>query len=295
MAFTTSAEDVGQMVEGRVRIHPIKERIGASVDLDRSALADSSVALEVRRALEVHGVLVFPQIGLSDEEQLLFTDALGERLDFSSKVDGGKGGTPNVYRVSLDPEINRQKEYVHGTYFWHMDALTVPEQPPKASLLSGRRISAEGGDTHFCSAYAAYETLPPEMKERIENLRVEHSLVPFLASIIEDPTEEEMARWRAAPINEYPLVWTHRDGRKSLVMGATAHRVVGMDLAEGRALLTQLMEWAAQPDFSYVHKWQQGDLVLWDNYGTYHRATPYSAGSGRQLHRTSIAGDEDLR
>jgi alpha-ketoglutarate-dependent taurine dioxygenase len=275
-----------------VRVEPIKEHIGAIVEVDKARLGDPDVADAVQAALEKHGVLVFPKIGVTDEEQLRFTDSLGQRLDFTSKVDMGKGS--EVYRVTLDPKINRQKEYVHGTYFWHMDGLTVPEQPPKATMLSGRKLADKGGDTHFCSSYAAHSTLPDELKEQIEALRVVHNLTPYLAAIIENPTEEELERWNASPVNEYPLVWTHENGRKSLVMGYTAHHIAGMELATGRALLAQLLEWAAQPDLSYVHKWQQGDLVLWDNYGTLHRATPYTAASGREMHRTTIVGTELL-
>src|SRR6186713_1815202 len=127
-----------------VRVEPIKEHIGAIVEVDRSKLGDADVAKTCREALDRHGVLVFPKIGVTDQEQLLFTDSLGHRLDFSKHVDGGKGGTEDVYRVTLNPEINRQQEYIKGTYFWHMDGLTVPEQPPKATLLSGRKLSATG-------------------------------------------------------------------------------------------------------------------------------------------------------
>lgn len=277
-----------------MRVEAIKEHVGAIVEVDRSRLGDADVAAACQAALEKHGVLVFPKIGVTDEEQLRFTDSMGTRLDFSKKVDGGKAGTPDVYTVTLDPKINKQKEYVHGTYFWHMDGLTVPEQPPKATILSGRRISAKGGDTHFCSTYAAHASLPAERKAEIENLRVVHSLTPFLSAIIDNPTEEELARWNSNPINEYTLVWTHRTGRKSLVLGSTAHHIVGMELASGKALLAELTEWAAQPDFSYVHKWQTGDMVIWDNYGTLHRATPYSAESGREMHRTTLEGTELL-
>ena len=277
-----------------MRIEPIKEHIGAIVEVERSRLGDAEVAKACREALDRHGVLVFPKIGVTDEEQLLFTDGLGKRLNFSSHVDGGKHGTADVYTVTLNPEINRQQEYIKGTYFWHMDGLTVPEQPPRATLLSGRKLSARGGDTHFASTYAAYEGLPDEDKAEIADLRVIHELAPYLAAIVEQPTETELDRWNNAPTNEYPLVWTHQSGRKSLVMGYTAHHIKGMSLAAGKSLLQRLHDWAGQPKYTYVHKWQQGDLVIWDNYGTMHRATPYAVDSGREMHRTTIQAEEVL-
>ncbi|RYZ61969.1 MAG: TauD/TfdA family dioxygenase [Proteobacteria bacterium] len=278
-----------------MRIEPIKEHIGATIEVSRSQLGDADVAAACREALAKYGVLVFPKIGVTDEEQLLFTDLIGKRLDFSSKVDGGKHGTDGVYTVTLNPEINRQQEYIKGTYFWHMDGLTVPEQPPKATLLSGRKLSATGGNTHFASTYAAYEGLSDEDKAEIADLRVIHELAPYLTAIVENPTQEELDRWNAAPTNEYPLVWTHESGRKSLVMGYTAHHVKGLDLASGKALLQRLHDWAGQPKYTYVHKWSEGDLVIWDNYGTLHRATPYAVDSGREMHRTTISATETLQ
>src|SRR5688500_9332103 len=124
-----------------MRAEPIKEHIGAVVHLDRSQLGNRDIGQKCMALLEKHGVLVFPQIGITDAEQLAFTDSLGARLDFTKHVDGGKAGTPDVYTVTLNPAINRQQEYIKGTYFWHMDGLTVPEQPPRATLLSGRALS----------------------------------------------------------------------------------------------------------------------------------------------------------
>jgi alpha-ketoglutarate-dependent taurine dioxygenase len=277
-----------------MRIEPIKEHIGAVVEVERPRLGDAEVARAVMAALETHGVLVFPRIGVTDEEQLRFTDSLGKRIDYSKAVDGGKGGAPDVYRVTLNTEINRQHEYILGTYFWHMDGMTVPEQPPRATLLSGRSLSAKGGVTHFCNTYAGYESLPDEAKDEIDGLRVIHEILPFLSDIVAEPTEDQLGRWRKNPANEYPLVWKHRSGRRSLVIGSTAHHVKSMDLAEGKALLARLTEWTAQPNFSYAHKWSEGDLVIWDNYGTLHRVTPYAVDSGRVMHRTSLEGTELL-
>jgi alpha-ketoglutarate-dependent taurine dioxygenase len=94
---------------------------------------------------------------------------------------------------------------------------------------------------------------------------------------------------------EHPLVWTHKTGRKSLVLAATADHIVGMPRADGRALLARLLQWTVQPDFTYSHEWEKGDLVIWDNCGTLHRAIPYDSKSGREMHRTSLAGEEPLQ
>ena len=92
--------------------------------------------------------------------------------------------------------------------------------------------------------------------------------------------------------HEHPLVWTHKSGRKSLLIGYTADHVVNLPKADGRALLARLLEWTAQPDFTYRHYWQEGDLVVWDNTCALHRVIPYAMDSGRTMHRTSVAGIE---
>jgi alpha-ketoglutarate-dependent taurine dioxygenase len=276
-----------------VRIEPIKPNIGARVYVDPARLADAEVATACREALDKYGVLVFPKIGVTDKQQLAFTDALGGRVDYSKDIDGGKDGTEDVYTVTLNPEINSQKEYVTGTFFWHIDGLNMDNLVlPKATCLSARHVAAKGGDTHFANAYAAYDALPEETKAEIEGLRVKHNLVTYLTSIVEEPTEEELARWGRNPINEWPLVWHHESGRTTMILGSTCNNVVGMDLASGLALVHRLQEWVAQPDFVYEHKWEEGDMVIWDNHGTMHRATPYDASSRREMHRTTIAGSE---
>lgn len=276
-----------------VTIEKIKPWIGGIVHADRKELLDDEVVATVREALEDRGVLVFPRIGLSDEEQLAFTDRLGTRVNFTRSVPGGSGGTPDVYKITLDEEINNEPEYVLGTYFWHIDGVTIDQPLPKATLLTARKLSATGGQTEFASTYAAYENLPEEEKQAIEGLQVVHQLETSLRPVYLDPGEERLSRWRRmATVMTHPLVWTHTSGRKSLVIGTHADRVEGMPVADGRSLLVRLQEWAAQPAFSYRHHWQPGDLVVWDNCGVMHRVVPYDAKSGRTMHRTTIRGEE---
>ena len=106
------------------------------------------------------------------------------------------------------------------------------------------------------------------------------------------PTWAELQAWQTFQPNTLPLVWTHRSGRKSLVLGSTASHVEGMDLREGWALLTRLREYATQPQFVYRHEWTVGDMLIWDNTGTMHRAMAYALDSGRLMHRTTIEGEE---
>ncbi len=110
-----------------------------------------------------------------------------------------------------------------------------------------------------------------------------------------DPSPELLAQWHEKPDKEHPLVWHHRSGRRSLVIGVTADRVVGMDVEEGRALLEVLLARATRPERVYRHVWTVGDLVIWDNTGVMHRATQYDPSSEREMHRTTMSGDEPIR
>ena len=107
-----------------------------------------------------------------------------------------------------------------------------------------------------------------------------------------EPDIRTLRQMMAIGERELPLVWNHRSGRKSLVLGCTASHIVGMDLAKSTEILVRLRDWATQPQFVYRHQWSVGDLVMWDNTGTMHRAKPYDPKSGRLLNRTKLAGEE---
>jgi alpha-ketoglutarate-dependent taurine dioxygenase len=272
-----------------VRVDVIKPEIGAVVHVDRKAIFEPAVAQRIMELLEIHDALIFPQINLSDKEQLAFTDSLGARVNFTTVVAGGDAETRDVYKITLDKDKNPEPEYVLGTFFWHMDGATIDIPVPKASVLSCRKKSPKGGQTQFCNTYAAYDALPEEEKRALEGLRVVHSVV---AAVREVATAEQLEPMKRGAAHEQPLVWTRKNGRKSLMIGYSADYIVGMSKAEGRALLVRLLEWASQPQFCYSHDWQEGDLAIWDNGGALHRVIPYPADSGRTMHRTSIAGLE---
>jgi alpha-ketoglutarate-dependent taurine dioxygenase len=277
-----------------IEIVPIKPHIGATVHVDRSRLCDDDVVKRCLEALEQRCVLVFPRLDLTDAEQLAFTDRLGTRVNFTRKAPGGNAADePDVYKITLDPEINDQPEYVQGTFFWHMDGVTSNIPPPKGTLLTARRLAPKGGQTEFASTVAAYENLPATEKADLAGLRAVHDMVASMKRVISEPSAIDLARWRGmSVVKEHPIIWKQRSGRQSMIIGSSADRVVGMPEPDGRSLLTRLLEWTAQPDFYYRHEWQLGDLVIWSNTGSVHRVIPYDKNSGRSMHRTTLAGTE---
>jgi len=276
------------------RIEPIKPHMGGIVHVAKEHLLDDQTIAAVREALEDRGVLVFPRINLTDAEQLSFTDKLGKRVNYNRKAPGsGAADEEDVYAITLDKKINFQPEYVLGTFFWHIDGVTIDQPLPKATLLTARKLSPTGGQTEFASTYAAYENLPETDRQALEGLKVVHKMEASMRPVFEELAEEDLARWRAmSAVMIHPLVWTHNSGRKSLVIGSHADSVDGLPIPHGRSLLVRLQEWAAQPAFSYRHEWQEGDLVIWDNCGCMHRVVPYDENSGRRMHRTTIMGEE---
>ena len=277
-----------------VRIERIKPHIGGIVHVAKEHLCDDSTVAAVREAIEDRGVLVFPRMNLSDAEQLAFTDKIGKRVNYNRKAPGsGTGDEADVYAVTLDKNVNTQPEYVLGTFFWHIDGVTIDQPLPKATLLTARKLSPAGGQTEFASTYAAYENLPDSEKQALSGLNVVHKLEAAMRPVFDHMTEEDLARWRGmSVVMVHPLVWKHNSGRKSLVIGTHADSIVGQPIPHGRSLLTRLQEWAAQPAYSYRHEWQLGDLVIWDNCGCMHRVVPYDENSGRRMHRSTIMGEE---
>jgi alpha-ketoglutarate-dependent taurine dioxygenase len=258
-------------------------RIATEIRADKATLLGGAHAASIRQLLEQRGVLVFPKINFTDEEQIAFTETLGT---FAPEMRGDK-----VYKVTLDTKINEQADYLKGSFYWHIDG-TMNSVPILASLLSSRVLSASGGDTDFCNTYAAYDDLPDEEKQQYATLRVMHSAWNTLFYYEPEPKIETLRGMMRIGDRELPLVWTHRSGRKSLVLGCTARHIVDMDFKKSVEILVKLRDWATQPQFSYRHKWSVGDLVIWDNTGTMHRATPYDPNCGRLLHRTKLEGEE---
>ena len=271
----------------QLRHEPIKEKIGSRILNSKEELLRGGLGEAIRDLLEQRGVLVFPQIGFTDEEQIAFTKTLGK---FAPEQQGGE---EVVSQITTDPKIaGHTAAYLKGSLYWHIDG-TSSEVPILASLLSCRKPSPKGtGNTGFSNTYAAYEALPQEEKDRIDGLRVRHGPWATLFYYDPEPPTAMLKAMQAIGDFELPLVWNHRSGRKSLVIGNTAHTVIGMDVLESRLLLNELREWATRDEFTYSHEWSVGDLVAWDNTGTMHRAEAYDHDSGRLMVRTKLEGEE---
>lgn len=190
--------------------------IGAEViDLDRDRLLhDSGLPDAILDALEEYGVLLFREVGVDDDEQVAFGRRLGNLVARQGHL------IPEITVITQGPD-NHLAEYLQGNLQWHIDG-AQDDVPCKAGILSARVMAAGDGSTEFASTYAAYDDLTEEDRQRLAELRVVHMLEATLRRVYPDPTPEQLARWsRQGPAREHPLVWKHRSGRRSLVVGST--------------------------------------------------------------------------
>src|SRR5215468_1053257 len=244
-------------------------------------------------------VLVFHDQPLDDEQQLAFTRSLGE----IEHAIGTSLRAPDEYRLpttfadvsNLDKNNrvyardDRRRLFAIGNRLWHSDS-SFKAVPAKYSLLHARSIPSRGGNTEFADMRAAYDALDAEAKSLVEELICEHSQIFSRQQLgFFDFTEEEKERFK--PVRQR-LVRTHpATGRKSLYLASHAGGIVGWPVPEARAFLRDLNDHATQRQFVYAHTWRVGDLVMWDNRQTMHRARPFPAHEPRDVRRTTLVGD----
>jgi alpha-ketoglutarate-dependent 2,4-dichlorophenoxyacetate dioxygenase len=267
------------------------------IDLSRT-LSDDEVAA-IHAGMDVYAVLVFHDQKLDDEQQLAFTRSLGP----IEHAIGTSLRAPDEYRLpttfadvsNLDKDNqvfrrdDRRRLFAIGNRLWHSDS-SFKTVPAKYSLLRAVSVPSRGGNTEFAYMPGAYDALDDDTKREIGDLVCEHSQIFSRQQLgFTDFTDEERARF--APVRQR-LVRTHPGtGRKSLYLSSHAGSIVGWPVPEARAFLRDLVEHATQRQFVYAHRWRVGDLVMWDNRQTMHRARPFPAHEPRDMRRTTLMGE----
>jgi alpha-ketoglutarate-dependent taurine dioxygenase len=268
----------------RLRSEEIKPKIGSRILNSKEELLSGALSDEINDLLEQRGVLVFPLIHFTDDEQVAFTGTLGK---FAKEIRGQE-----VFPITLDKSVNKEAaEYLRGSLYWHIDG-TMNPVPIRGSILSSKVLPPWGGNTEFSNTYAAYDDLPEETKRKIDDLRVIHSMWNTGLYHTPEPSLAQLDDWQSKGEIELPLVWKHKSGRNSLVLGNTAQAVVGKNAKDSARILHGLREYATSEPYQYSHEWRVGDAVMWDNTGSLHRAMPYDPNCGRLLHRTILQGEE---
>jgi alpha-ketoglutarate-dependent 2,4-dichlorophenoxyacetate dioxygenase len=274
-------------------LHPNFAAEVSPVDLRRAH--DGETLDEIRAGMDQHGVLVFRDQPFTDEEHIAFAQRLDGRLHTRTgsaalgKNRLGDEAVSDISNIGTDGELlqreDRRRAYVLGNRLWHTDASFV-DPPGRYSMLSAKVIPSVAADTEFADLRSAYDTLAAEQKAKLEGLRAHHSITHSRWMLGFDFSEDEHERLRGAI---HPIVRTlPRSGQKTLYLAAHASRIVDWPVPEGRLLLHDLIEHATQRQFVYRHAWRVGDLVIWDNRCTMHRATPFDdAKYRRELRRVT--------
>ena len=279
---------------GLLCIRPTGAALGAEVQgIDLRALDEDTFA-DIHRAWLDHQVLLFRDQSLTDGDLVAFSRHFGN-LDEAPVQETGRRfveGHPEIYVISNvvqdDVPIGSLGS---GEAVWHTDMSYLPE-PPKASVLYALEVPARGGDTSFCSMYAAWDELPDALRRRVDRLRVKHDGTYNSGGYVRQgvvPTDDP----RTSPGTLHPLVYVHPEtGRQALYLGRRRHAYIdGLPLDDSNALLDEIWSQATRESLTWRHQWRVGDLVLWDNRCTMHRRDAFDPAARRVMHRTQIKGD----
>jgi len=275
------------------KLHPSFVAEVSPVDLRR--VDERATLAEIRAGLDEYAVLVFRDQPFTDEEQLAFAQRLdgslhtktGSSVLYKSRL--GNEAVSDISNVDEDGDIiksdDRRRMYSLGNRLWHTDA-SFQDPAGRYSMLFAKVVPSVPADTEFADMRAAYDALPGETKGRLQGLRVHHSIAYSRQTLGFEFSRDEAAALEGAV---HPLVRTiPRSGRRSLYLASHASRILDWPVPDGRLLLRDLIEHATQPEFVYRHAWRLGDLVIWDNRATMHRARPFDdAKHRRELRRVT--------
>ena len=277
-----------------LKVEPILPRFGAEcsgLDLTRPLGADE--VKQVTDAMDTWGVTVWRNTGMNDDQHVEFSRNFGY-LERVPRREGARYRLPfrelfDASNLNVDGEITQDQsaiQYRKGDRLWHTDSAFM-EKRTSYSLLLAHSVPPEGGETWFADTRSAYDDLPQDMKDLLEDKVGINTLWWSRKMAGADIADEEIDE---RPKAKHPLVHVHKgSGRKALFIAAHTMDVEGMDKDEGRALIRQLIEHATQPQYVFSVKWNVGDMVIWDNLCSMHKGGEYDyAKYPRDMRRTTV-------
>ncbi len=293
---------MADVISPSISVTPLEGGIGAEVSgVDLSQPMDGEAFEAINKGFAQYRLLVFLGQDLSVKQQIAFSERFGKLEKFPDPKDQAEGyetvlrvtnierATGNIKPVD-DPG---HKSFTLGTSSWHIDS-SFRTLPSRASMLYGKEIPAEGGDTMFADTTRAYDALPENRRVELHGMTVVHDFEETRRRHNLPPRPPEVQA--ATPPARHPLVTERENGRRALFIGSHAAGIDGLSYEDARALIDELEALANAPDCTYRHKWHSGDLVMFDNICVMHQAMPYDlVNTRRLLHRTTVAGDKPLR
>jgi alpha-ketoglutarate-dependent 2,4-dichlorophenoxyacetate dioxygenase len=262
------------------KLHP--HFVAEAGPIDLRQVHDPGTLAGIRAGMDEYAVLVFRDQPFGDDEQLAFAQRfdgeLHTKLGSSALVKNrfGNEALGDISNLDENGEVmksdNRRRMYGLGNRLWHTDA-SFQDPPGRYSMLSAKVVPPVAADTEYADMRAAYDALDAPTKTRLEGLRVHHSIAYSRQTLGFEFSADEQEALKGAV---HPLVRTiPRSLRRSLYLASHASRIIDWPVPEGRLLLRDLIEHATRPEFVYRHSWRPGDLVIWDNRATMHRALPF--------------------
>ncbi len=287
-----------------LELRPLHPDFGVEVlDADVSGGLDEARFAQIEAAVEQHSVVLLRGQTLDDDAQLAFSRRFGE-LEYGHVAFGENGRIEYVGRIgNIDaqghrlPSNHRKVVFSTGNEMWHSDS-SFREIPARFSISYAYEVTPEGGELEFASTRAAYSRLPADLKATIADLVCIHDYVYSRSKVGEDVVSPSLAA-SLPPVRQKLVRNNPATGAKNFYVGSHARSIEGWSDEDARALLDDLLERATRPGCLYQHRWQIGDLLIWDNRCIVHRGRPYDADRyRRRMHQTRVAGlcsslDED--
>ena len=276
--------------QGPFEVRPVAGRIGAEIrGVALSGALDDATIAAVRAALTRHKVIFFRDQSLDNAAHEAFAARLGEPVAHPT-VPVAEGS-----RYLLD--LESREGFAAST--WHTDVTFTPAYP-EASILRAIEVPEAGGDTLWANTVTAYDDLPPPLKALVDDLRAIHSNAYDYANVFANASQEKAEKYRqvfASTVyeTEHPVVRVHPEtGERSLLVGQFVKQFVGLNTADSQRIYAILQDHITKPENTVRWSWRDGDVAIWDNRATQHRAIADFGQQHRHLRRATIAGTVPL-
>jgi alpha-ketoglutarate-dependent 2,4-dichlorophenoxyacetate dioxygenase len=280
----------------KLQTRPLHPDFGLEIlAVDLSESMEAALFESIEAAVEERSVVLVREQSLDDARQLAFSRRFGE-LEYGHVAYGRDGSVEYMGRIgNIDangvqlPSQHENVVFSTGNEMWHSDS-SFREVPARLSISYAYEVTPEGGELEFVSTRAAYARLPEHLKETIADLVVIHDYVYSRSKVGEDVVSDSLAR-SLPPVRQRLVRTNPVTGAKNYYVGSHARSIEGWDDEDARALLDDLVARATKPGYRYQHRWQVGDLLIWDNRCVLHRGRPYDADRyRRRMHQTRVAG-----
>lgn len=280
-----------------IELHPIFGAEIRGVDLTRPVPADQEA--KIKGAFRKYAILLFRDQAITDQQQVAFSELFGpiikntkyHRPDEIARICDDLSDVSNLdHNGEMLPSDSGRRLHSRANRMWHTDA-SFKHIPARASLLSAHEIPPVGGHTAFADMRAAYDALPDDKKTQLEDLTAWHSIFHSRARF--GYTDyNDAARAEVPPAHQVLVRQDPDTGRKSLYFASHIQSIDGMADDAAEALVEELIAFATQPEFVYEHRWRVGDLMMWDNRYTMHRAVGHDDMKHRRDMRRTTVSDE---